>query len=195
MPKVADILRRHGQEYLRRFGDRVLPSHRRAIHDILSCRTEAMGGQVWKCPTCQTYEFRFHSCRNRACPGCQGEQTDKWFAAREKEMVNAPCFHLVFTIPEELRRIFRSNQRLMYSVLMKAAIEATQQLARDPHFLGGEIAVLAVDPNPCLPPSHPPPGTCLRIGCQRRLGSSEESILFTSEGIVENIPGQVEIDG
>ena len=144
MPKVADILRRHGQEYLRRFGDRVLPSHRRAIHDILSCRTEAMGGQVWKCPTCQTYEFRFHSCRNRACPGCQGEQTDKWFAAREKEMVNAPCFHLVFTIPEELRRIFRSNQRLMYSVLMKAAIEATQQLARDPHFLGGEIAVLAV---------------------------------------------------
>ena len=144
MPGVADILRRHGQEYLSRFGDRILPSHRRAIHDIVSCRTGAMGGQVWKCSSCGTYEYRFHSCRNRACPGCQGEQTDKWFAAREKEMVNTTYFHLVFTIPEELRRIFRSNQRLLYGVLMKAAIEATQELARDSHFLGGEIAVLAV---------------------------------------------------
>ena len=144
MPEVADILRRHGQEYLRRYGDRILPSHRRAIHDIVSCRTGAMGGPMWKCTSCGTYEYHFHTCKNRACPGCQREQTDTWFSAREKEMVNTICFHLVFTIPEELRRIFRSNQRALYAVLMKAAIEATQELARDSHYLGGEIAVLAV---------------------------------------------------
>ena len=144
MPEVADILRRHGEEYLKRYSKQMLPSHKRAIQAILSCRTEALGGQVWRCSSCASSVYSFHSCRNRACPKCQGEQTDQWYEAREKEIANVACFHLVFTIPQELRLIFRSNQRALYTALMKAAIEATQELARDGHYLGGEIAVLAV---------------------------------------------------
>lgn len=144
MPGVADILRRHGEEYLKRYAKKMLPSHKRAIQAILSCRTEAMGGQVWRCSSCASFVYSYHSCRHRACPKCQGKQTDQWYAAREKELANAACFHLVFTVPKQLRRMFRSNQRVLYTVLMKAAIEATQELARDGHYLGGEIAVLAV---------------------------------------------------
>jgi hypothetical protein len=30
----------------------MLPSHRRAITDILGCRTEALGGHLWRCDAC-----------------------------------------------------------------------------------------------------------------------------------------------
>jgi hypothetical protein len=30
----------------------MLPSHRRAIADILACRTQALGGHLWRCDHC-----------------------------------------------------------------------------------------------------------------------------------------------
>jgi hypothetical protein len=41
MPEVADVLRRYGPDDRERFGEDLLPSHRRAMDDILRCRTEA----------------------------------------------------------------------------------------------------------------------------------------------------------
>lgn len=143
MPEVADILRRHGDEYLTRFG-RVLPSHRRAMRDIVMCRTAALGGELWRCPGCEGFVYRYHSCRNRACPKCHRLQTESWLAARRGELVEAPYFHVVFTVPEELRRVIRSRQRVLYDVVVKAAAQALQELARNRRFCGGEIAVLAV---------------------------------------------------
>ncbi len=40
--EVADVFRQFGPSYLERFGASMLPSHRRAIEDIVACRTEAM---------------------------------------------------------------------------------------------------------------------------------------------------------
>lgn len=45
MVSLADLLRRHWPEYLRQFGERILPSHRRAVRAILACRTAALGGK------------------------------------------------------------------------------------------------------------------------------------------------------
>ena len=47
MPEVADVFRRYGGEYLEWFGQDLLPSHRRAMNDIMNCRTEALGGHLW----------------------------------------------------------------------------------------------------------------------------------------------------
>jgi hypothetical protein len=49
MPEMADVLRRYGPESLDRFGQDLLPSHRRAIDEIIHCRTEALGGQLLQC--------------------------------------------------------------------------------------------------------------------------------------------------
>jgi hypothetical protein len=42
------------------------PSRRRAIEDILDCRTAALGGQVWRCDECGAEVFSYHSCGNRS---------------------------------------------------------------------------------------------------------------------------------
>ena len=52
MPELADVFAQHGKGYLARYGSAVLPSHRRAVGDIVSCRTPAMGGHVFRCDSC-----------------------------------------------------------------------------------------------------------------------------------------------
>jgi len=144
MPEVADIFRRYGPQYLDAFGDAMLPSHRRAFHDILDCRTPAMGGHILCCDHCGQTHYVYHSCRNRHCPKCHAADTQAWLAQRRSELLPVPYFHLVFTVPKELRRIIRSHQKTLYPILMKAAAKALIKLAADPHYVGGQIGVLAV---------------------------------------------------
>src|SRR6201988_590690 len=62
MIEVAEVFRRFAADYLSAHGASMLPSHQRAIEDILNCRTAALGGQVWRCEACNREVFSFHSC-------------------------------------------------------------------------------------------------------------------------------------
>lgn len=53
-------------------------------------------------------------------------------------------FLLTFTLPDELRKLARSNQKLIYNLLFRASAEATQQLAENPRFVGGQIGMIGV---------------------------------------------------
>jgi hypothetical protein len=142
--ELADVFRRFAADYLSAHGASMLPSHRRAIEDILNCRTAALGGQVWRCEQCDTEIFSWHSCRNRGCPKCHAVQTREWLERRRAEMLPVPYFHITITVPEELREVLRRNQRDGYGVLMRASAAAIIELARDPRYVGGTVGVLAV---------------------------------------------------
>lgn len=144
MPEVADVFRRFGGSYLEAHGAAMLPSHRRAIADIIACRTEVLGGQQWCCNECGTMLHVFHSCRNRACPKCHGEQTQAWLEQRRAEMLPVPYFHVTVTVPEELRAALRRHQIDGSGAPMKTATGAIIDLARDPRWVGGTVGVLAV---------------------------------------------------
>ena len=144
MLEVADILRRYGGAYLDRFGEAVPQSHRCVIRELVNCRTEALGGHVYVCNGCGHQHFSYHSCRNRHCPKCHGHDMEDWLAARHDELLPVPSFHVVFTVPQELRRIIRAHPGQFYGVLMKAAAKALMKLAADPHYVGGKIGILAV---------------------------------------------------
>jgi hypothetical protein len=144
MPEVADIFRLHGARYLERFGQGMLPSHRRAVRDLCNCRTAALGGQLYVCDHCGREHYVYHSCRNRACPQCHGRDTENWLAARGRQLLPVPYFHVVFTLPQELRELVRRRQKIVYPILMKAAARALIKLAADPRYVGGLIGVLTV---------------------------------------------------
>src|ERR1700710_1165404 len=82
MIEIADVFRRFAADYVSAHGASMLPSHRRAIEDILDCRTAALGGQVWRCDACNTEMFSYHSCGNRSCPKCHTAQTQEWLERR-----------------------------------------------------------------------------------------------------------------
>jgi Putative transposase/Transposase zinc-binding domain len=142
--EIADVFRRFADDYLSAHGATILPSHRRAIADILACRTEALGGHLWRCDHCSAEVYSYHSCKNRSCPKCQTDQAEVWLAARKAEVLPCAYFHITITAPEELRDALRSNQKDCYTLLMKASAEAIIELARDPRYVGATVGILAV---------------------------------------------------
>ena len=113
---------------------------------IERCRTAALGGHVARCENaaCGHTEIAYNSCRNRHCPKCQGAAARRWLADREAELLPVPYFHVVYTLPSELRDIAYQNKRVVYDLLMKAAAETTPAIASDPKRLGARIGVTAV---------------------------------------------------
>lgn len=144
MVELADIVKAHGDDYLRTFGDRMLPSHKRALSAILHCRTEAMGGHVAQCEECGHQHYSYHSCKDRSCPKCHGDDTNRWLEQREAELLPVRYFHLVFTLPRELRDIVRKNQKTLYAILMRAATESLEKIGFDSRHVGGKLGILAV---------------------------------------------------
>jgi hypothetical protein len=144
MNKITGIVRRFAPGYLKRYADRMLPGHRRALADLTACRTASMGAHLYQCDRCCQAHYVYHSCRNRVCPACQKASTQHWIAARKAELPNVDYFHLVFTVPGELRRFIRSHQRLLINILFKAASRSLMQLARDPKYVGATLGIVAV---------------------------------------------------
>ena len=144
MLRLTDVIRRHGPAYLERHGASVLPSHVHAVKSILRCRTPEMGGHLAACPRCGTEHVLYHSCHHRACPQCGHDATTRWLAGQRELLLPVPYFHVVFTLPAELRRLVRSHQAALVPVLFRAAFTSLADMCADPHFLGGRIGALAV---------------------------------------------------
>jgi hypothetical protein len=138
--EVADVFRRFAPGYQTAYGAAMPPSHRRAIADILACRTEALCGHLERCTECGAEVLSFHACRNRSCPQCHSEQTRAWLEKRQAEMLACPYFHVTVTVPEELRAALRRHQRDGYGALMTAAAEAILEVARDPRYVPLRVA-------------------------------------------------------
>jgi hypothetical protein len=113
---------------------------------IERCRTAALGGHVAQCENdeCRHTVIGYNSCRNRHCPKCQGAAAREWLAAREAELLPVGYFHVVYTLPSQLRDIAYQNKRVVYDLLMKAAAETTLTIAADPKHLGAKIGITAV---------------------------------------------------
>jgi hypothetical protein len=144
MLELATIVREVGDQYRRRFADRMLPSHLRALRDIEHCRTAVLGGQLYRCDGCAREQYGYHSCQNRACPKCQGERTAQWLQAQEQRLLPCEHFLFTFTLPATLRPVARGHQRLLYDAMLRCAADAVLTLAADPRHLGARPAILAV---------------------------------------------------
>ena len=108
------------------------------------CRTDALGGQVYFCRQCDEQRYSYHSCKNRHCPKCQNEQANLWLAAQQNLLLPVPYFMVTFTLPDELRAVARSNQKLLYKLLFRASSAALLKLAHDPRFVGAQVGMVGV---------------------------------------------------
>lgn len=144
MPTIGEIFQAYGPSYLEAFGDKIPRGHRKAIKDLASCRTGELGWHVYECPDCGEVHYVNHSCRNRSCPLCHARQREDWLAARSGELLPVPYFHVIFTVPEELRRPVRSNPAALLDVLMTAAGRTLLKFGQDSRFIGGKTGVVMV---------------------------------------------------
>ena len=142
--ELADIFRRYGPQYQQKYGERIPYHHLKAMRAIETCRTEALGGQVYTCSECQQHQYSYHSCRNRHCPKCQAENGQVWLEKQQEMLLPVSYFMLTFTLPSGLREFARKHQRTMYDLFFRLSAETIQQVAKDPRFLGGQAGFLGV---------------------------------------------------
>jgi hypothetical protein len=142
--EVADIVRHYGDAYLARYGAVTSTAQYRVLQAVAQCRTAILGGHKAQCDRCGHEEISYNSCRNRHCPKCQGSAQAAWLAARERELLDVPYCHVVFTLPAQLSPLALQNPRVLYSLLFQTMAETLQTIARDPKHLGAEIGFLGV---------------------------------------------------
>lgn len=139
---LAEVLRRFGAAYLA--GHRLSFSQASTWRAIVACRTAALGGHVECCDRCGASRHVYHSCRNRHCPLCQTRAKEAWIAARGRELLPVPYFHLVFTLPHALNGLVASHPRTLYELLFEASAATLSGFAADRRHLGGAAAFTLV---------------------------------------------------
>src|SRR4249919_864767 len=144
--EVAEIFRDHGSAWREANRGHVSLEQLKVMSAIERCRTAALGGHVARCQNeaCAHTVIAYNSCRNRHCPKCQGAAARRWLAEREAELLPVGYFHVVYTLPAQLRDIAYQNKRVIYHLLMKASAEATLTIAADPKHLGARTGIVAV---------------------------------------------------
>jgi hypothetical protein len=142
--ELADIFRQYGPAYRQKYASRMPASHFKAMRAVEQCRTPALGGQVYRCLSCEQVQYSYHSCRNRHCPKCQHENGQRWLDKQQDVLLPVPYFLLTFTLPASFNEVARAHQQLLYDLLFKTSAAATQQLAQEPRWIGAQIGLVGV---------------------------------------------------
>jgi hypothetical protein len=116
---IGEIVRGH-QEQLKAKHP-LTREQKRALTDFGQCRTAALGGHIDQCPSCGYESQSYNSCRNRHCPKCQALAQERWIAQRKERLLDARHFHVVLTLPSELRFLAKLAPQAVFDVLFDAA--------------------------------------------------------------------------
>lgn len=140
--QIQDIFNHFYKDYVDKYGlNYELDKVARAI---MNCKTAALGGNTSICEDCGHTHTHYNSCRNRHCPCCQGLVKEKWIDKRKSEVIDAPYFHVVFTLPEELNPLLYTNQKVLYNLLYQASANTLFELSKDKKYLGADIGFMSI---------------------------------------------------
>ena len=141
--ELADIFSSHASNYMH--DNNLCFEQQKAIDSIIKCRTASLGGHIDCCESCGYSRQSYNSCRNRHCPKCQFIKQVRWVDKLSSRLLPVRHFHVVFTIPQTLHKLFYLNQEKAYNLLFKASGKALMQCLSNPKFLGiqsGAVALL-----------------------------------------------------
>jgi hypothetical protein len=130
--------------------------HASTVRALVRCRTGELGTSVHACADCGHQEHIPRGCGNRHCPRCQGRLARAWLARQQGDLLDAPYFHVVCTLPHALLPLCAAAPRELYALLFAAAAQSLLRLGRER--LGGTLGL--------TPPSFTPGANgsrCIRI--------------------------------
>ena len=96
------------------------------------CRTDALGGHLYRCDPCD-FECRVNnSCGDRHCPQCAGAKRADWLDSTSQLLLpGITYFQVVFTIPDKLSSLALGNREEMYDLLFRAAWKTLKDVIAD----------------------------------------------------------------
>jgi len=139
---LAQILNTYGEAFLEK--NSLCPEQYKAIKAIRTCRSAQMGGHIHKCKKCNHAKLAYNSCRNRHCNKCQYLKQLVWVDKLKSNLPVCKYFHVVFTIPASLHKLFYLNQRESYHALFTASAQALKKVASNPKYLGAQTGAVSL---------------------------------------------------
>jgi hypothetical protein len=140
--EIADIFRQFEADYYQQHG--LIHEQKKAFNAIINCRSQNMGGHTLRCDTCGYVQHAYNSCRNRHCPKCQYLKQIMWVDKLKARLLPVKYFHIVFTVPAALHKLFYANQAICYDLLMRSASQAIIKAGENPAFLGAKTGCVAI---------------------------------------------------
>ena len=141
--RVAEVFRDGWEAY--KGAHRVSHGQAAVAQHIMSCRTAALGGRLYRCDDCGSEVPVYNSCRDRHCPTCQTLRKQRWLGKRRMEVLPVPYFHVVFTLPHALNTLIAANPALVLNELFSTVNWVLQRFAADPQWkLRGRLGFIAV---------------------------------------------------
>ena len=101
----------------------------KAINSIVSCQTSNMGSHKLSCE-CGHEKIVHNSCHNRHCPICGNFKKEVWIQKQQESVVPTHYFHLVFTLPQELRSLVYFNQQALYNLMYQSTSKTLLDLSK-----------------------------------------------------------------
>ena len=122
------------------------PYSQAVLSRLSRCHTSAIGVHHYRCSNeaCSHMHHQYHSCGNRHCPGCGGMKRMQWVEDRMGELLPTTYFHLVFTLPQELRSLCMGNRKPLFDLLFKAAQHTILTLSKDEKYIGGTPGIVSI---------------------------------------------------
>ena len=121
-----------------------VPQQRRAVIDIMQCRTDVLGGVKTVCRDCENEFYTYRSCGNRNCAQCQAIKQLRWVESRSSEVVDTTYYHAVFTVPAELNDFILHNQKDGYNLLFRCVSDTLITMAADKKRLNAKIGFICI---------------------------------------------------
>ena len=114
-PRIKDILWKHYDRIEKTFEEGRL---RDAILDnvqrTLLCKTLYLGYDTYDCTSCDNRICLYRHCHSRFCLSCDIKYQKQLSLKAEVMCIDVKHRHVVFTIPESYREIFRKDRELKF---------------------------------------------------------------------------------
>lgn len=137
---IQTIFQQNFSATLKEYG---FPLHmHKAAQAIMRCRTGYYGSHLEACQQGCTTQIRNHSCHHRSCPQCNTLPRERWLEQQHARLLTCEHYHIIFTVPQDLRRFWQFNSPLFLDDFFHAANDALMSLCKNPLYLGGTPGVL-----------------------------------------------------
>ncbi len=114
----------------------------KAIDALTRCRTQAMGVSYYTCKDNHPGTEIHHSCRHRSCYLCAQKKRREWIESQKLRLLNAPHFHVIFTLPHEYLSLWSYNEALFSKIIFQASQETLSKLLSDERHGGIKPGIL-----------------------------------------------------
>jgi hypothetical protein len=95
-------------DYKTRYRDTLRQVEIENVERMRICRKPPNGYKVYQCPECGMKKYVPFTCKSRLCTSCGTKAANQWAEKINHKLLKVPHRHVVFTIPESMRELFKN---------------------------------------------------------------------------------------